>query len=167
MKRILTFLFMVSGTSSGLFAQDNQHKHGCHVYVVDVAFVSKLADRYEDLCLKDRTKCGVTEFPNFIPTFGEEVDTIKSYKFPGANYTITAGVYFTDESLASASGADSVLLSIRVAEKTSTTERADEHSAQAEFAQATGAEAMRVKRYYRLGGKRYLVGMECQFKEIK
>ncbi len=110
-----------------LRAQDD-HKSGCHVYVVDEAAVLKLGDRLEDACLKKLKTCPVTEFPVFMPSFEEETDTARTYKFPGLNYIITASVYSTDESLASASGADSLLLSIRVAAKAPLTDRADEFS---------------------------------------
>ena len=147
-----------------LFAVNAQIGEGCHVYIVDVAAAEK-AGRLGTDC-KDESKCGVTTFPEFKPTVGEEELTTKTFKFPNSSLVITANVYFTDEMLASASGADSVLLSVTVAPKALKDVMSDENSAVAEFISGN-ADAIRVKRFYKIAAKSYLVGMECHFKKLK
>ena len=138
---------------------------GCHVYIVDVAAVEK-ANRLGTNC-KDETKCGVTTFPEFKPATGEEVLTTKNYKFPASRLMITANVIFTDEQLASSKGPDSVLISITLAPRILQDVLSNENSAVAEFSVADGADAMRVKRYYKISGMSYLVGLECHFKKLR
>src|SRR5687768_4245427 len=105
----LIFLFATTGFS--------QHgKEGCHVYVVDSELATKLFEnpgtgRLKE-CEKNPAKCGVVDFPVFTPTVGEEELTTKTYKFPWAPLTITASVFFTDESLPTIGGDNSVTMTI-------------------------------------------------------
>lgn len=138
---------------------------GCHVYIVDVA-AAKKANTMGTKC-DDESKCGVTTFTEFKPEVGEEELTTKTYPFPKSNFKITANVFFTDESLASANHRDSVLLGITVAPKPLKGVLADENSAVAEFSLGDKPDAIRVKRYYRIRQKSYLVGLECHFQPLQ
>ncbi len=162
MKRIsILFLFMIVCVRTS----DAQVGDGCHVYVIDIAVAEKVAK--SGIECTEESKCGVTTYPEFKPKLGEEELTTKTYKFPKTNLLITANVYFTDELLASASGADSVLLSITVAPKVLKGVMSDENSAVAESSFGRNTDAIRVKRFYRIVGKSYLVGMQCHFMKLK
>lgn len=147
---------------AGLYGQKGD---GCHVYVIDYAAAEKAGP---EGCLKDKdeSKCGVTIFPEFKPEIGEEISTTKTYPFPKLKFIITAKILFTDEMLSSAKGSDSLMMSISVAPRELRDEFSDENSAVAEFSLADMADAMRVKRIFRLQGKRYFVGLECHFKAL-
>ena len=161
MKKIFIALLFAAIWSVNTNAQNGD---GCHVYIVDVAMVEK-ANKSGANC-KDESKCGVTTFPEFKPTVGEEELTTKTYKFPNGNLVVTANVFYTDESLSSAKGADSILLSITLARVTLKDVLSDENSAVAEFSLGNDPDAMRVKRFYKISGKSYLVGLECHFKKL-
>jgi len=157
---VLSIVLLVSSVNS--FAQ--HVAKGCHVYTVDTAAAEKMMERVNE-CEKIPAKCGVVEFPAFIPVIGEEEFTTRTYKFPWSPLTITASLFFTDESLASSKGSDSVVMTITLARTWPKEVQADENSAQAEFSLTSNADAIRVKRYYRVQGKQYLVGLECHFKD--
>ena len=153
-------VLLIAGAS--MFGQKGD---GCHVYVIDYAVAEKAGPAG---CAneKDESRCGVTTFPEFKPEIGEEVTTTKTYPFPKLNLVITANIVFTDELLASSKGSDSIMMSITVGPKELRDEYSNENSAVAEFTLADTADAMRVKRIYRLQGRRYFVGLECHFKPL-
>jgi hypothetical protein len=151
------FIFMC------LAMANSQTGDGCHAYVVDVATVEKMSKSGADC--KDESKCGVTTFPEFKPKIGEEELTKKTFKFPQSPLIITANVFFTDEMLASSKGRDSILLSITLAPTELKDALSDENSAVAEFSLGE-ADAVRVKRFYKVSGKTYLVGLECHIKKV-
>jgi hypothetical protein len=139
----------------------------CHVYVVDVLKARKAREEYRDTGDPGRDARALLAaqvvFPEFRTVRGEEELTTKSYRFPGGPRYITAGVFYTDESMASAAGADSVLLGVAVSRRPLKNDGEvfdAENNAVAELTSA-GADTARVKQYVRVSGRRYLVGMEC------
>ena len=159
---LLLFLFGSIGFS--------QHaKEGCHVYAVDTLMAERLLENLDAAkvkeCEKNSVKCGIVDFPVFTPKMGEEELTTKTYKFPWSTLTITASVFFTDESLASSNGDGSATMTISLSQTPPKNVQADENSAQAEFALDIGLDAARVKRYYRVKDRQYLVGLECRLKK--
>jgi hypothetical protein len=100
--------------------------------------------------------------PVFQPKMEEEDLTTKTYKFPWASLTITANVFVTDES----SFGDSATLTITLAQSSPKGVQADENSAQAEIPLTAKNSAGRVKRYYRVNNKQFLVGLECHFGDL-
>lgn len=148
-----------------LYATAQHDKEGCHVYVVDVAKSKSLASLTPAQlkeCEKTPEKCGVVEFPEFMPSMEEEELTLKTYKFPWAPLTITASVYTTDEMWI----ADTATLTITLAHGSPKDVQADENSAQADIVLGD-VNATKVKRYYRVKDKQYLVGLQCIFGKIE
>jgi hypothetical protein len=162
MRVIIKTLSIIILIAVNVFSQHDTK--GCHVYTVDTALAEKMMKRLNE-CEKNPARCGIVEFPAFIPVMGEEELTTKTYKFSWNSLTITANVFFTDETLASSKGSDSVVMTITLAHGSPKGVQADENSAQAEFSLVSNADAMRVKRYYRVDGKQYLVGLDCHFKD--
>src|ERR1044071_151255 len=130
----------------------------CHVYVVDVAKARKAQEEYSDTPSEQTEKRALAAqvvFPEFYTTRGEEELTTKSYRFPGSGLYITASVFYTDESMASAAGADSMLLAAAVARAALREPLSAEENAGADLPPG-GAAAARVKKSLRVGGRLYL-----------
>lgn len=158
----LLFLQLLHSTA----LSQHENKEGCHVYVVDV----EKAKAFEDFtdaqlkeCQKNPEKCGIRDFPNFIPKMGEEELTTQTYKFPWAPLTITATVFITDEMWMG----DSATLTITLAQSSPKDVQADENSAQTDIVLNEKGNAARVKRYFRVRNRQYLVGLECLFGKLK
>ncbi|MDQ3805679.1 MAG: hypothetical protein M3416_17855 [Acidobacteriota bacterium] len=137
----------------------------CHVYVVDVEQARKALDapgRVDEKAILDTQ----VTFPEFRTVVGEEQLTTKTYPFPGGDLFITASVYYTDEMMASSDSADSMLLGILVAPEPRRSAVSGEGAALAEVTY-DGADTVRVKRYVEVGGRPYLVGLECRAKPRK
>jgi hypothetical protein len=141
----------------------------CHVYVVDVATARKAlagfqesGDRKADA---KRLSAGQTVFPEFRPVIGEEELTTKTYRFPGSNLTITASVYYTDESMASSQTNNSLTLGIMVSRKATADATSGENSAIVEVTYNEDTDTVRAKKYLRVNGRLYLVGIECHCKQ--
>src|SRR4051812_29497369 len=102
MRVVLAACVMLS-LSNGVVAQTG--RDACHVYVVDVAGARRAFDNFRETGNEEADakalSVGQTVFPEFFPVIGEEELTTKHYTFPGSQLVITAGVYYTDESLAS------------------------------------------------------------------
>lgn len=127
------------------FARQVEAQNGsdkCEMYVVD-------ADAKKDVMLE-----------NFNTTIGEEVLTNKTFRFLDTGLFITASVYYTDESLASAHGYDSMMLGVAVAGKPLPDAFSTPNNAFAEVTLAT-LDTVRAKMYYLAKGKRYLIGIQC------
>ena len=167
MKR-LTTAFLLAGLTA--FGAPPARAAGdlCHVYVVDVAKARKAQEEYLDAPSEETEKRALAAqvvFPEFHTTLGEEELTTKSYRFPGSSLYITASVFYTDESMASAAGADSMLLAVAVSRAALKEALSAENNAVAELTSA-GADAARVKKYLRVGGRSYLLGLQCNRKPL-
>ena len=103
-------------------------------------------------------------FPEFQPTIGEEELTTKTYKFPGSSLIISASVYYTDESMASSQGNDSMLLGIIVARRSRSDATAGPDAVFSEVTYNDGTDTVRVHKYTRVKGRLYIVGLECRCK---
>ena len=175
MKRLLAALLAVLAAACAASAQtDNTARSQgvgdlCHVYVVDVLKARKAQEEYRDTGDPERDskalKAAQVVFPEFRTVRGEEELTTKSYRFPGSRLYITAGVFYTDESMASAAGFDSVLLAVAVSRRPLKDVFGAENNAIAELTSAT-ADAARVKQYVRVNRRLYLVGLQCNRKEL-
>jgi hypothetical protein len=104
-------------------------------------------------------------FPEFHPTIGEEELTTRTYPFPKSSLVITASVYYTDESMASAEGSDSMLVGIVVSPKAQKDALSSPNNAVMEVTQSDNRYTVRVKKYTSLKGRLYLVGVECRCNE--
>jgi hypothetical protein len=143
----------------------------CHVYVVDVAAARKVAERFRET--GDTTagaralSAGQTVFPEFRPAIGEEELTTKTYRFPGSNLVITASVFYTDESMASAEGSDSMLIGVVISPEAQRDAISAENNAVSEVTYNDQLDTVRAKRYVRVKNRPYLIGIECHCKELR
>jgi hypothetical protein len=108
-----------------------------------------------------------TVFPEFRPTIGEEELTTKTYRFPRSTQVITASVYYTDESMGSAEGNDSILLGIVVSPRTQKDAITAENNTVSEVTYNDSLDTVRTRKFLRVNGRLYLVGIECRCKERK
>jgi hypothetical protein len=132
----------------------------CHVYVVDVEKARKADNKNSNK--NDTSRNDVeTVFPEFRTDIGEETLTTKTFPFPKSRLIITASVYYTDESMASKRGVDSVLLGIVVAPTAKKSALSEDDNA---FAETTffDRDTLRVKKYQNVNGRRYLIGIQCR-----
>jgi hypothetical protein len=141
----------------------------CHVYVVDVAEARKAAESLREsgsaeADAKALSK-GQTVFPEFRPVRGEEELTTKTYRLPGSSLIVTASVYYTDESMASAEGADSMLVGVVMSPLPQQNAITAENNAVSEVTFNDKLDTVRAKQYVRVKGQLYLVGVECHCKE--
>ena len=143
----------------------------CHVCVVDVEKAKKAAaDFHETGNAEADAKAlstGQTVFPEFRPVIGEEELTRKTYPFPGSPLIISASDYYTDESMASAKGSDSMLVAIVVSPKAERDALSSENNAVSEVSLNDTLDTVRAKKYLKLNGRLYLVAIECRCKARK
>jgi len=139
----------------------------CHVYVVDVAKARQTAASFRESgdpkADAKALSAGQTVFPEFYPTIGEEQLTTKTYRFPKSNLTIAASVFYTDESMASSKGNDSMLLGIVVSRKAERDATSASNNAVTEVTYNDSLDTVRAKKFLTLNGRQYLVGLECRF----
>lgn len=139
----------------------------CHVYVVDIAKAKKAFDEYRDTGNPQADNKAIaaaeTTFPEFRTVIGEEELTTKTYPFPDSRLIITASIYYTDESMASANGADSMLVGVVVSPKAQKDAISATNNAVSEST-LNGRDTVRVKKYLKVNGRLYLVGVECKVK---
>jgi hypothetical protein len=167
MKRIVQanmIVLLVLGLASAQTRRD-----ACHVYVVDIALGRKAFEKFRETGNSQADAkalaVGQTIFPEFNPLIGEEELTTKTYPFPRSNLVITASVYYTDESMASAEGADSMLVGIVISPKAQRDAISAENNAVSEVTENDNLDTVRAKKYVKLGGRLYLIGIECRCKE--
>lgn len=170
MKIIIAVLILLAA-SSVAFAQSNEDV--CHVYVVDVAVAGKALNNFRETGnLEADTKAlmaGQTFFSAFRTSFQEEQLTTKHYPFPTSKLTITASVYYTDESMPSYGNGkydvngQSMLIGIVVSKKAQESALADStpNSAITEVTYDEWTNKVRAKQYVKVRGRSYLIGIEC------
>jgi hypothetical protein len=136
---------------------------------VDVARAKKAFAEYHDTGNPESDNKALAAaqnvFPEFQTVIGEEELTTKTYQFPGSKMIITASVYYTDESMASAAGSDSMLLGLVVSPTALKDALSAEDNAVAEVTLDDNRDTVRVKKYVGVNGRRFLVGLECHWKE--
>lgn len=76
MQKILLVALLLPICWSNASARPHSEEEGCHVYIVNEVLALKMADRMDE-CVNDAKKCGVTEFPSFMPTLGEEEEHLR------------------------------------------------------------------------------------------
>ncbi len=162
----MAWLVMFSGDAAA-----QAHGDLCHIYVVHREKALKAFDDYRDTGNPEKDARAMlaaqTMFPEFKTTVGEEELTTKSYPFPGSKLFITASVFYTDESMASQrSGPYSMIVAVAVANKPLKDAFASsvKGSAAAEVTYNEHTDTVRAKQYVTVGGRSYLVGIECHVK---
>jgi hypothetical protein len=144
----LTLLLVVMLPAIGASAQTNScfpHCHQCEIYAADIAS-NKILKKVE-----------------FSPSTGEEELTNKVFRIPGTNLMVTASVFYTDESMASKAGQDSMQLAIAVSHRSWPDAFRSPNNAVTEITLAT-FDTARVQTNVRSGSRRLLVSMECKDK---
>lgn len=137
----------------------------CHVYVVDAEAIRSATKDYEESRItekhyEERMREGQIIFDEFVTLVEEESDTTKTFSLPKLGKIITASVYYTDESMASKAGVDSVLFGIVVADKAFESAINQEGSSMSEMT-FSNFDTVRLKQYISIKNRRMLVGMEC------
>jgi hypothetical protein len=169
MKRIFFATSLLLLLSSPAFAQTQGDV--CHVYVLDVEKAKKAFEEYRDTGRPESDasalRAAQTMFPEFRTAVGEEELTTKTYPFPAARLVITASVYYTDESMASAEGVDSMTLGIAVSASAQKNALTAENNAVAEVTLNQHTDTVRARKYLKVNAKLYLAGLECRSKERK
>jgi hypothetical protein len=144
----LILLLLVMLLAIGVSAQSNScfpHCHQCEIYAADIAS-KRILKKVE-----------------FSPLTGEEELTNKVFRIPGTNLMVTASVFYTDESMASKSGLDSMQLAIAVSHRSWPDAFRSPNNAITEITLAT-FDTARVQTNVRSGSRRLLVSMECKDK---
>jgi hypothetical protein len=151
MKSILLILFATFFAST-TYGQSGNSDH-CEVVAVDV--IGRNAENI------DKGK----EIPlgSFDTIIGEEVATTKAYRLPKTRLFVIANVWYTDESMASEKGADSISLELTVSAKRKRDVLASAIYADAEFP-LNGFDVGRVTTKVKAGQSTFLLVMECRKK---
>ena len=97
----------------------------------------------------------------FSPLTGEEELTNKAFGIPGTSLMVTASVFYTDESMASRAGLDSVKLALAVSKRSWPDAFRSPNNAITEITLAS-FDTARVQTSVRSGSRRLLVSMECK-----
>lgn len=142
----LTILTLAMLLASSTAAQTNScfpHCHQCEVYAAD------LASRQ------------ILKKVQFSPVPGEEELTNQVLRIPGTKLVITASVFYTDESMGSRAGADSMQLAVAVSNHSWTDAFRSPKNAVSEITLST-FDTARVETNVRSGSRRLLIGMECK-----
>jgi len=157
-------VLLLAGSVAG-----QSRSHICHVYVVDVNKAKKAFESFRETGNPEADakalSAGQTVFPEFRPVIGEEELTTKTYPFPESRLTITASVFYTDESMASAQGADSMLVGIVISPGQKKDATSEENNAVSEVTLNDQLDTVRAKQYVKVNGRLYLTGIECRCKE--
>ena len=167
MKKSILATFIVFFAVSMATAQHK--KDSCYVYVVDVAKGEKAYNEYvkskrAEADINKALRDAQTLFPEFEPLIGEEELTTKNYPFPGSSLVITASVFYTDESMASVDGVDSMQIGITISPKAQRDAISATNNAVAEVTMNAHRDTLRVQQFIKVKRRRYLVGIQCRSK---
>lgn len=142
----------------------------CHVYLIDREAALKASDEYDKATTDEQRRKalsgGVKILGEFSPKVGEEELTTKTYAVPGSNSVITASVFYTDEMMASATAAESMLLGIVVADKARENAIDAQNNVVAEVTYNDFTDAVRVKTNVKIKGRDFLVGLQCNHQRL-
>ncbi len=144
----------------------------CHVYSFDIEAAKKAVESFKPSGNPEQDakvlQTGLTVFPSFETKIAEEVFTTKHFRFPQSSLTITASVFYTDESMASKMGEkgeinpESMILGIAVTGKEEENAIYDlNDNAVTEVTYDNNLSKVRVKKYMMVNKRNYMVGLEC------
>jgi len=169
LKYLIVLLFLLTllpNHSIAYHQRTSELSDKCEVYIVDVKAARKAFDSFQETGnLEEDAKAlnkGTTIIGEFFTVVGEEELTTKVFSFPKSKLKITASVYYTDESLATSNGSDSILAAIVVAPQTYKNAAFAPNNAVAEINYTDKFEVIRVKKLINIQGCSYLVGLECR-----
>jgi hypothetical protein len=136
-----------------------EKRDACHVYLID----SRLAEKaYENITDEKAQSKVIKILGEFTPTIYEDEQTTKHFTFPGTKLIITASVLYTDELMGSKNTRDSLLLGITVSNKAEESALSATDNAVAEVSYDKNTDKVRAKKFIRVRGRTYLVGLECE-----
>ena len=148
----------------------------CHVYVIDVKATQQFREETDFGAFTKKSKreqeaimnaAGVGKmYEEFATKVGEEELTTRTYPFPKGKQVITASIYYTDESMASAAHQESMVLGVSVSAKASDNALSAPDAAVAEISYDENTDAVRVKKNIIIDGRLYVVGLECRCKRV-
>ena len=168
---LVCFWLLSAGPS---FAQSDSDT--CHVYVLDVEATERLREKMDaDEFLKKPKQeqeaiiraAGAKVYEEFPTKVGEEELTTKTFPFPKGKQVITASIFYTDESMRSTAGQDSMLLGISVAAKATDDALSAPDAAVVEITYDDNTDTVRVKKNLVADGRLYVVGLECRCKKAE
>ncbi len=153
----------VGWSSAGSGAQPGMHD--CHVYAVDLAEGEKLLRQmmaHPDTNSSELQKTAQKVekiLGKFKAEVGEEVATTRSYQLPGTDLTVTATVFYTDESM---DLSDSILLGLVIAKGSVDNAIQAPGASVAEVNYEKTTYKVRATQRLLIQGRPWVVGLECQ-----
>jgi hypothetical protein len=146
MNKSLCLIFLLFLCATPTFAQSGNSDR-CEVAIVDI-----------------KTKKS-TELGTFTTVIAEEELTTRAFRLPHTKFFIVASVFYTDESMASEKGADSVSLELALSSSRKRNVLRSLSWAEAEMP-LNGFDVGRVTMLVKVNGRPQLVLMECK-KEVR
>jgi len=159
--RLICLAFFVCG--NGFVAQ--AQKDVCHVYIIDQAKAERFAKAQTSEEEERLAAAAITLFPEFYPTVGEEELTTKTYRFPRSKLIITASVFYTDESMGTSAGADSIIIGIVVSRRRLRDALSAMNNVESETSYNRKPYALRAKKWLWVNRRLYRIGIECRTEE--
>ena len=151
---LITWLY-----ASDAFAQRNPD--ACEVFLVDRQAASKVFEAVTAATTQEeaeeRVKSAVKVLGKFTREVGEEVLTNRTFSIPNSRLIATASVMYTDEFQ------ERMLLGIAVSKEAKKSALDDLDSAVAEVSYSDKPYSLRVKKFIKLNGRPFTVGVFCQF----
>ena len=177
MKKLLLFVVsFVLALPMSSNSSSSPKGNKCHVYILDVEKLTKFRetidlDKFSKLSKEEQEKVsansGLTMFGEFETKLCEECTTTKTYNFPGSELKITATVFYTDESMASITTVESMLVGIAIDKKAYEEALSAPDNAYSEITFNQYTDAIRVKKNIKVKRREYVVGIECHCLEEK
>jgi hypothetical protein len=162
MKKLGLIAVMIVVLSGAALAQSNGDS--CHVYFVDVSAAEKAYKSLPPDATQEAQAKALSSVMKILGEFttvvGEEELTTRSYPFPDSKLTITASVFYTDESMP----AESMMLGLVVSDKALKDALSAPNNAVAEVNYNENTKIFRVRKYVEVNGHNYLVGLQCNHK---
>lgn len=143
----LVLLLMFAGLSVAQTAVSDR----CHVFVANVTGKKVSSAKFSD----------ARELGTFDTVVGEEELTTRTYRLPNSKLFVIASVWYTDESMASTKGADSMSLQLMIASRGTRDVLRSLAYADAEMP-VNGFDVGRVTTFIKTANRSRVVVMECR-----
>ena len=157
MKNLVVANIIILLAVSAAVAQEK--RDACHVYIIDSRSAEKAYENITDAKAQSEVVKIVGEF---APKIYEDEQTTKHFPFPGTRLIITASVLYTDELMGSKHTQDSLLLGVAVSNKSEESALSATDNAVAEVTYDKNTDKVRAKKFIKVRGRTYLVGLECE-----
>ena len=158
-KRLGLVLTMIALAYSAARAQAGGD--ACHVYLVDVKAAEKAYKSLPPNATAEAQTKALSSVMKILGEFNttvrEEELTTKTYPFPDSKLTVTASVFYTDESMPG----DSVTLALAVSDKAESSALTVPNNAVSEVNYTESTRIVRVRKSLEINGRSYLLGLQC------